>query len=126
MFLFVLINIGSVNSFGKSEVLYKDISAKEAEKLIAENPGMLILDVRTPGEYKEGHIKGAKLIPVQQLAERVAEIEDYKDKEILIYCRSGGRSVTAAEILQREGFRKLYNLQRGIRDWIKEGLPIEK
>ena len=100
--------------------LYKEVSAKEARDLI-ESRDPLVLDVRTPREFYGGHLKDAKLIPVQQLEARISEIEDHKDKEILLYCRSGNRSTVAAEILRRNGFTKLYNMRHGIRGWLQEG-----
>ena len=72
---------------------------------------LLILDVRTPQEYYNGHLEGAKLIPLQQLLERLSEIQDYWDREILVYCRSGNRSTVAGELLIQKGFKKIYNLR---------------
>ena len=86
----------------------------------------MILDVRTPAEYYSGHIPGAVLIPLQQLADRLSEIENHKEKDILIYCRSGNRSTVAAEILNRDGFKKTHNLRDGILDWIKNGFELKQ
>ncbi len=102
------------------ETLYKEVSAEEAKSLV-QSRDVLVLDVRTPREFYAGHLEDAKLIPVQQLEARISEIEDHKDKEILLYCRSGNRSTVAAEILRRNGFRKLYNMRHGIREWQQEG-----
>ncbi|MBU1342293.1 MAG: rhodanese-like domain-containing protein, partial [Proteobacteria bacterium] len=93
---------------------------------LIKNKQTLILDVRTLGEYTQGHIKNSFLIPVQVLTTEHIKIMDHKDNPILIYCRSGNRSVTASNILTKNGFKKLYNLKGGIKDWIKNGLPIEK
>jgi len=84
----------------------------------------LILDVRTPAEYYSGHIAGARLIPLQQLDARISEIQNHKEKPVLLYCRSGNRSTVAAEILMRKGFRHLHNLRYGIRQWQQEGYPV--
>ncbi len=95
---------------------FTEVTTEEAKKLITKiNP--LILDVRTPNEYHSGHIENAKLIPVQQLESRLSELEKHKNKEILVYCRSGNRSTVASEILIRNGFKKLYNLRQGMRGW---------
>ncbi len=102
------------------DAVYKELSAAEAKELV-EGRDVLVLDVRTPREYYAGHLKDAKLIPVQQLAQRIPEIEGFKDKEILLYCRSGNRSTVAAEILRRSGFQKLYNMRPGMRGWLQEG-----
>ena len=109
---------------GNAESRYRELSAREAREFIrTENP--LILDVRTKGEYDTGYIKGAKLIPVQELASRIGEIQEYKDKDVFIYCRSGNRSTVAAEILSRAGFRKLHNLRHGILEWERAEYPVE-
>ncbi|MBT3319065.1 MAG: rhodanese-like domain-containing protein [Clostridia bacterium] len=97
--------------------------AKRAERIDVEpaefeaqmNGNYVLLDVRSYDEFDEGHIEGATLIPVDELAERWSEIEEY-DK-ILVYCRSGNRSVTASEILLDEGFGEVYNLLGGIGAW---------
>lgn len=84
-----------------------------------------LLDVRTNAEYKEAHIKGATLIPVQALNKRLGELEKQKNKTILVYCRSGRRSVKAAQILHKAGFTDVVNLTKGINGWKKAGLPTE-
>lgn len=99
---------------------YTELTAEEAMNFIRRaNP--LILDVRTPGEFYSGHIENARLIPVQQLEARLSEIEDFKNRDIFLYCRSGNRSTVAAEILIRGGFTKLYNLRHGILEWTGRG-----
>lgn len=110
-------------SEGKAQ--FTELTAKEAKKIIDEKKP-LILDVRTPNEYYGGHIEGAKLIPLQQLVERVSELDAWKDKDVLVYCRSGNRSTVASQILIKNGFKKLYNLRPGILGWQREGYPIKK
>ena len=106
-----------------TDATYTELSAAEARQLIAaENP--FILDVRTPNEFKSGHIAGAVLIPVQQLADRIGEIASQRDRKILIYCRSGNRSTVAAEILHRAGFSAVWNLRHGILEWQAAGYPV--
>ncbi|MBN1758421.1 MAG: hypothetical protein JW863_08900 [Chitinispirillaceae bacterium] len=105
-------------SSGKAQ--FMELTAKEAQQLIAEKKP-LILDVRTPNEYYSGHIKGARLIPLQQLDARLSELNNYKEKDVLVYCRSGNRSTVASQILIRNGFKKLHNLRSGIRGWEAAG-----
>mgnify|MGYP001072074395 CR=1 FL=1 len=95
----------------------KNVTADEANKLIKENKEILILDVRTKGEYDGGHIPGAKLIPAQQLASRISEIDKYVNKPILVYCASGGRSPRAVQTLVKNNFTNIYHLARGISTW---------
>ena len=109
----------------KKELIYKDADAKEFKSYLSMNNSFL-LDVRTLGEYNNGHIDGATLIPVQELEKRINEISDEKDKSILIYCRSGNRSVAASQILKAAGFSSIVNLKSGIKGWIKAGFPIKK
>ena len=83
----------------------------------------MLLDVRTPEEYAEGHIKGAVLIPVQQLQQRISEVP--KDKQVYVYCRSGVRSVRAAKMLVNAGFTRIENVQGGFMAWKEAGYPVE-
>lgn len=78
---------------------------------------VLLLDVRTLEEYEAGHIDDATLIPVGELEARIDEVADYKDKNVLVYCRSGNRSVTASTILLKNGFTQVYNLKSGFSNW---------
>lgn len=105
--------------------VFHELSAKEGKQLIASKKP-LILDVRTPREYYAGHLANAKLIPVQQLADRISEIADYKNNDILVYCRSGNRSTVASEILVRNGFKKIHNMKNGITGWEKDGFETIK
>ena len=81
----------------------------------------LLIDVRTPEEFASGHIEGAVNIPVEEMAGRLDEIPG--DTPIVVYCRSGNRSATAARILTEAGYAPVYDLG-GIQDWVAEGLPI--
>jgi len=109
----------------KGKAQFAELAPDDAEKLIATGTP-LILDVRTPNEYYGGHLKGARLIPLQQLEQRLDELASYKDKDILVYCHSGNRSTVASQILINNGFRKLHNLRQGIAGWEKAGKPVVK
>ena len=104
---------------------YQVLTAQEAREII-ETLNPLILDVRTPGEFKAGRIEGAKLLPVQALAQNLSVLSDYKEEPILIYCATGNRSTVAAKILIDNGFRRIFNLKKGIRGWARQGLPVTK
>lgn len=92
---------------------FKSIDAKEAITLIENDDNLTILDVRTIQEYKGGHLRDAKLIPVQELTKNLSLLKDDKSKKILVYCRSGSRSVTASRILKEKGFTPI-NIKGGI------------
>ncbi len=104
---------------------FTELNIKQAQNFI-KNDKPLILDVRTPNEYYNGHLENSKLIPLQQLEGRLSEIKQYKDKKILLYCRSGNRSTVASQILIDNGFKKLYNMRPGIKGWKIEGFKIVK
>lgn len=107
------------------ESVFKELTPAEAKNFI-ETSQPFILDVRTPNEYYSGHIAGATLIPLQELSQRLSEIQQYKDKKILVYCHSGNRSTVASEILIENGFKKIYNLNTGITGWKKAGFSVQQ
>lgn len=71
--------------------------------------GALIVDVRTPGEFNSGHLPGAKLIPVNQVSARINEFGSDKNRPIVVYCQSGGRSGSAESILKANGYTNVIN-----------------
>ena len=86
----------------------------------------LVLDVRTETEFSSGHILDAKHIPLDKLAERLAELNKYKDKPVLVNCQRGGRSAKACEILRKAEFKQVHNLQGGLEAWMQAKLPVVK
>ena len=106
----------------RNDVDYGNVSIDTASGLIEDNPDMVLLDVRTTTEYSEGHIKDAVNIPVDTLETRLDELS--QDDEILVYCRTGNRSSTAVNILEENGFTKLYHMHEGISVWIEQGYPV--
>lgn len=104
---------GTTQSLGKK---YTDISPEEAKKRLDEEKGIILLDVRTEEEYIQKHIPGSILIPVDVLEkEAPSELPD-KNASIFVYCKSGRRSVAAAEMLVKLGYTHVYNLG-GVVDW---------
>ncbi|MCA9914215.1 MAG: rhodanese-like domain-containing protein, partial [Anaerolineae bacterium] len=83
----------------------------------------LLIDVRTPAEYASGHIAGSINIPVEELSNRLSEVP--QGEEIVVYCRSGNRSATAARILADNGYSPVYDLG-GIIAWQSAGYPLEQ
>jgi rhodanese-related sulfurtransferase len=104
--------------------IFKSISPTDASKMI--KGGGIVLDVRTQKEYDQEHLNNAVLIPVQQLAQRIGEVAKYKDSSVVVYCRAGNRSITASEILINNGFKKVFNINKGIMGWKSDGLPVVK
>lgn len=109
------------NSNNKSsqsqELTYKNISGSDAEKIMKDNNDILILDVRSADEYNEGHIVDAINIPVDEVEKRISEIESFKDKTVLVYCKSGKRSITASEVLVKNGFKDVSNVEDGVSEY---------
>ena len=98
---------------------YKNLSSSELQNWIKNNKKMLLLDIRTEEEFEEVHIEHSVNIPLQDLLYNIDELQEYKDRDIVVYCRSGHRSITACNLLSMEGFNKLYNLEDGIQGYLK-------
>ncbi len=104
----------------------KNIGIDETYALLMEQPsGIVIVDVRTPAEYLQGHLPGARNLDFTS----PTFVEEAKglprDSQILLYCRSGTRSAGAASLLQQEGFTKIMNMQGGLEAWQRAGRPLE-
>jgi rhodanese-related sulfurtransferase/thiol-disulfide isomerase/thioredoxin len=98
------------------------ISALDSKELIDNTPDLTILDCRTAQEYELEHLETAINIPVQELPDRINEIE--KNNVILVYCKSGVRSTQASQILYDNGCLQIYNMEGGITSWKDHGFPI--
>ena len=101
----------------ESDKVIETVSVEAFEKLINEKTGVLV-DVRTEEEFQEGHIDGALLMDVEGDNFKLQIKALDKKVPVLVYCRSGRRSLVAAEILKTEGFVKIYNLDGGFNDWV--------
>lgn len=100
---------------------FDSIDAKTAIVLLQNDDNITLLDVRTIPEYKEEHLVGATLIPLHQLEKNLSKLE--KNRKILVYCRSGNRSVAASRILEKHGFVPV-NIKGGITDLKASGVQI--
>ena len=97
-----------------------EVDVQEAKR--RQDGGALLVDVRETGEWRDGHAKGARHIPLGELSRRLADIP--KDREVLVICRSGNRSRTAAQLLQRAGYDRVVNVQGGTMAWMRQALPL--
>ena len=102
---------------GNSAAEYHLISQEEAKKIMDEETGYVILDVRRQDEFDSGHIPGAICYPNESIDEKISETLKDKKQKILVYCRSGRRSTEAAEKLVKMGYENVYDFG-GIIDWI--------
>jgi glyoxylase-like metal-dependent hydrolase (beta-lactamase superfamily II)/rhodanese-related sulfurtransferase len=97
---------------------------EDAPGWLAEHDEALVLDVREPEEYAEGHVPGAISLPQADLAIRLAEIP--KGRDVLVACRSGSRSLASARFLKAQGYKHVVNLERGTMGWIDAGHPVDR
>lgn len=102
-----------------------NVSANQFQDLISKGDG-IILDVRTKGETNRGHLIGASFIDFYDADFEMKINLMQKDNPIYIYCQSGSRSYKAAQIMARNGFKSIYNLNGGIRNWNDEGMEMTK
>ncbi|MGB5873626.1 MAG: rhodanese-like domain-containing protein [Bacteroidota bacterium] len=100
------------------------VTTAETDSLLATDSTVVLLDVRTPGEFNSsvGHLPEAILIPVHELPDRLGELELFKEKTIVVYCRTGRRSGRATSLLNELGFRA-FNMIGGMVQWNAEGRP---
>ncbi|MDD5057089.1 MAG: rhodanese-like domain-containing protein [Sideroxydans sp.] len=111
--------------FGVQQLQAADgVDVKQAQSM--NRQGALLIDVREPDEFAAGHAPNAKLIPLGQLSSRLQEIASYKDKPIVVMCRSGRRSAIAVAQLQEAGFKQVSNVKGGIQAWQNDGLEVVK
>jgi rhodanese-related sulfurtransferase len=111
--------------FGNRLLGIKEVDHIAAMQLL-NHKNALILDVREKSEYDAGHILSSKLIPLGKLKERLGELEKYRERPVIVVCRSGQRSASACGLLGKQGFAQAYNLNGGIIAWQKASLPLEK
>lgn len=123
--LVVILGLLASNTFGGSLRGYRAVTPQEATRLM-NHEDALVVDVREDAEYSGGHIINAKHIPLSKVQARIGELEKYKDKPIILGCRSGQRSGRACGILKKAGFEKVYNLGGGVVAWQSAGLPLTK
>ena len=109
-----------------TETTFHNVTVDLAYDMITDGsfPDLVVLDVRYQYEYDMGHLYDAVLIPYDELETRIGELEEQKNHEMIVYCRSGYRSEIASEILVEYNFTKVYNMLGGILAWIEAGYSI--
>ncbi|MEM1323376.1 MAG: rhodanese-like domain-containing protein [Bacteroidota bacterium] len=93
-----------------------DITVQELKQKLDSSDDFVFIDVREPHEYNEFNL-GAKLIPLNQVVEHLPSLDQFKDKEVVVHCRSGGRSGMAQQMMQQAGFTNVRNLTGGVLAW---------
>lgn len=127
--LIVALGVWGIFQFSSGAV-FRQVSATEAHKLILEHrsdPDFIVLDVRTPEEFAQGHLLEKTPMNLNFYApdfrERLTRLD--REKTYLVYCRTGHRSGEAVNFMKELGFRRVYDLQGGIVAWQSAGLPIK-
>ena len=104
------------------------ITAEELyERLETEDSPAILVDVRTPQEFhgRTGHVPGSKLMPLGDLMNNMNALDQYKNKELIVICHSGSRSMMASQLLVRAGFKDVRNLTGGMIAWHRKGYPTQ-
>ncbi len=103
----------------------KDITGKQALEIL-KDPSVVLIDVRTPQEFKSGHIEGAIMIDFysKDFKEQIAKLD--KSKTYVLFCRSDNRSGQAEKIMNAMGFNNTYDVKGGVIKWMQDGLPLVK
>ena len=100
----------------------KTISPVELQKLLTDQPALLVIDVRTPVEFAEVHVPQARNIPLDEL--KPSSMQLSKDQPVYLLCRSGQRATKAAEKIEREGFLQVIVVEGGTSAWVEANLPV--
>lgn len=122
---FALISLGACAQSTQSAVR-TDLNVEEVSTLIKSEKEVVLIDVRTPDEFNGGHIKGALHMNIYDadFEARLKELD--RDKEYVIYCRSGGRSGKASDKMENLGFTNIHNMKGGMMAWDRAGFPSKK
>lgn len=129
--------VGAAPKTGSAVSGYENITACQAKEIL-EGKNVFLLDVRTPAEYNYSHIKDATLIPLknvpahdpvnlpddQLLPNRMNELPKDKNTKIIVYCYTGKRGSIASQMISDAGYKKVYNIQGGITEWVNSGYPV--
>jgi len=124
-FVHLLLLVGLLACGGQGEPA-ADIAPEELLTLAASENPPLILDVRSPGEYAEGHVPGAVNIPYDQVPARIAELEASRSREVVVYCEGGRRAGLAFDELRAAGFQNVRHLSGDMKGWRAAGRATER
>ena len=124
--LFVLPSCSNAQKEVKSNIKAQNVSVTEFKKMVDMNPTGQIIDVRTPEEHAQGYVEGATLMNINS-SDFASKIETLDKKApVYVYCRSGGRSGNAMNIMKEMGFEEVYNLSGGMMAWEQAKYPVKK
>lgn len=126
LFILVIAIAACETNSAQNSSAFKTISVLEYKQLMSEKKNLQLLDVRTPGEYMEEHLENALNIDYNDpnFEKQLQSLD--KSKPTFIYCLSGGRSNHALTVMQKNGFKEVYNMKGGILEWKGSQLPLTK
>ena len=104
----------------------RDIDVQEAANLLKQDATVVVLDIRTPQEFQQGHIAGAENVDFRgpEFMEKIERLG--RDKPYLVHCASGGRSTRSLSVFEELQFKQMYHLEAGINGWIAAGQPVKQ
>lgn len=103
--------------------MVNEIDSESLSKRLGDGEDVLLVDIRTPAEMAQGIIPDSLLLPMHLIPIRMSELP--KDKDVVLYCRSGARSYQACAYMMQQGHERMLNLRGGILAWARHGYPIE-
>ena len=110
-----------------SQQMYSIKNANAAQTVqLLNRENAVVVDVCEPKEFSAGHVPNAINLPLSSLKERLRDLDKYKNKPVIVSCRSGNRSQKGAVILRKHGFPTVYHLSGGLQAWERDNLPVEK
>ena len=128
IFLLIAVLSSGISAMAQTAntVVVTNVSSERFKANMAMEKDAVLIDLRTSDEMKKGYIKGAVHIDylAKDFDEKMAKLD--KNKTYYVYCQSGGRSADAAEYMEKQGFKRVFNLEKGFSDWSSKGLPVEK
>lgn len=101
-----------------------NVASGEVKAMLAKDKKVFLLDVRTVDEYRQARLRGATLIPINEIERRYFEVP--KDRPVVVYCAVGSRSGLVADFLEKKGYKQVYNMKDGIVGWYRSGYPIDR